>query len=444
VSTVLRENFSIEGALLEAESRFTAGHPASYKAIERARQFLPGGNTRSVLFFKPFPFVVARSAGCRIWDIDGNAYVDFLGEYTAGLFGHSDPTIKAAIITAVENGWVHGGHIEAEGVLAEVLCNRFPSIEHIRFCNSGTEANLMALVTARCFTGRSKIMAFNGGYHGGVLLFKNGPAPQNAPFPVVLGSYNETEATLSQISSNAADLAAVIIEPMQGAGGCVPADPEFLKAIRNACTKHGIILIYDEVMTSRLAPGGLQEALEIFPDMTTLGKYIGGGASFGAFGGRKDIMSLYDPFRPDALAHAGTFNNNAITMSAAVAAMTKVYTPEKIRTFNAAGDGLRARLNEVAKRQNLPVQFTGRGSMMNIHFTSMTIRNAKDADASSSTARALFHMEMLEQGQYCARRGMINLSLPMTGQEHDGFVAAASAFFEQNAQLLAHLPDVSR
>ena len=442
MSTASRKNFSIEAALLDAESRFAARHPTSQKMIERARQFLPGGNTRSVLFFKPFPFVVARSAGCKIWDIDGNTYVDFLGEYTAGLFGHSDPTIKSAIIKAVENGWVHGGHIEAESVLAEVLCNRFPSIESIRFCNSGTEANLMALVTARCFTGRSKIMPFTGGYHGGVLLFKHGPAPQNAPFPIVLGSYNETEATLSQISANASDLAAVIIEPMQGSGGCIPADPEFLKAIRNACTKHGIVLIYDEVMTSRLAPGGLQEALEILPDITTLGKYIGGGASFGAFGGRKDIMSLYDPFRPDALAHAGTFNNNAITMSAAVAAM-KVYTPDKARTFNAAGDELRARLNQVAQRSKLPIQFTGRGSMMNIHFTSTAIRSAKDADASSSAARALFHMEMLEKGQYCARRGMINLSLPMTKQEHDGFVTAASAFFEQNARLLAHLSPTS-
>jgi glutamate-1-semialdehyde 2,1-aminomutase len=186
------------------------------------------------------------------------------------------------------------------------------------------------------------------------------------------------------------------------------------------------------------APGGLQETLEILPDMTTLGKYIGGGTSFGAFGGRQDIMNLYDPFRPDALAHAGTFNNNAITMSAAVAAMTKVYTSDKVRAFNAAGDELRTRLNDEAKRKHLPVQFTGRGSMMNIHFSSTTIRCAKDVDAGNANARSLFHMEMLEKGQYFARRGMINLSLPMTQQEHDGFVEAAANFFEQNAQLLTH------
>ena len=440
MKNVRRENFTIDAALHEAEERFAACHPASKKKIEYARQFLPGGNTRSVLFFKPFPFVVARSEGCRIHDVDGNEYVDFLGEYTAGLFGHSDPIIKSAIISAVERGWVHGGHIEEEGILAEALCKRFPSIDSVRFCNSGTEANLMVLVTARCFTGRSKIMAFNGGYHGGVLLFKDGPAPQNAPFPVVLGSYNETEASLAQITANADDLAAVIIEPMQGSGGCISADREFLEAIRNACTKHGILLIFDEVMTSRLAPGGLQETMNVRPDMTTLGKYIGGGSSFGAFGGRSDIMSLYDPFRADALSHAGTFNNNPITMSAAVAAMTKVYTPDRVSAFNAAGDEMRNRLNEAAKERSLNVQFTGRGSMMNIHFSGAPIRNARDADAGNSVAKALFHIEMMEKGQYFARRGMINLSLPMTGAERDGFFSAASSFFDQYSKLLTELP----
>src|SRR5690606_12919704 len=161
----------------------------------------------------------------------GHAYVDFLGEYTAGLFGHSDPTIRAAIERALARGWVHGGHIEDEARLAAALCRRFPSLERVRFCNSGTEANLMALTTARVVTGRERIMAFPGGYHGGVLLFKDGPSRQNAPFPVVMGAYNDAERTLAAIEREAPELAAIIIEPMQGSGGCIPAERGFLAAL---------------------------------------------------------------------------------------------------------------------------------------------------------------------------------------------------------------------
>ncbi len=363
-----RPNFDLEAALADAERRYAERRPRSRAHIERASRSMPGGNTRSVLYFKPFPFVVRDSAGCRLSDLDDHDYVDFLGEYTAGLFGHSDPTIKTGIREALDSGWVLGGHIENEAILAEVLCARFPSLESVRFTNSGTQANLMALVTARVFTKRQKIMVFRGGYHGGVLLYKAGNAPQNVPFPIVFGRYNDVDATLAAIREHARDLAAVIVEPMQGSAGCIPAEPAFLQALREACSHHGIVLVFDEVMTSRLSPGGVQQALGITPDLTTLGKYIGGGAPFGAFGGRLDLMGLYDPSRQDALAHAGTFNNNVITMAAGVAAMTKVLTSDRIDRINASGETLRSRLNELVERRSLPVQFTGRGSMMNIHF----------------------------------------------------------------------------
>ena len=435
-------NLDVDTALALAEGRYSAAHPRSRAQIERAARVLPGGNTRTILFFQPFPLVIKRSAGCRVWDIDGNDYVDFLGEYTAGLFGHSDPVIKAAILGALETGWVHGGHIESETLLAEALCARFPSVERIRFTNSGTEANLMAITTARLFTKRSKVMVMRGGYHGGVLLFKSGMSPQNAPYPYVIGAYNDADATVAAISANAGDLACVLVEPMQGSSGCIAAEPAFLAALRDACTQHGIVLIFDEVMTSRLAPGGLQERHGVIPDMTTLGKYIGGGSSFGAFGGRADIMALYDPTRPDAVAHAGTFNNNAMTMAAGVAAMTQVYTPARAQALNAQGDDLRTRLNAAARTRGLPVQVTGLGSMMNVHFRGGTIRNSDDASASSDTARGLFHIEMLERGQHCARRGMINLSLPMGPPEIDGLVAAFSDFLDAHARVIRSLPHV--
>ena len=435
-------NLDVETALSLAERRYADSRPRSRAQIERAKRVMPGGNTRTILFFQPFPVVIERSAGCRVWDIDGNDYVDFLGEYTAGLFGHSDPIIKAAIQAALDSGWVHGGHIEAETLLAEALCARFPSLERVRFTNSGTEANLMAITTARLHTKRSKVMVMRGGYHGGVLLFKTGTIPQNAPYPYVLGAFNDIGRTVAAIEADAGDLACVLIEPMQGSSGCIPAEPDFLAATRDACTKHGIVLIFDEVMTSRLAPGGLQEKHGVIPDMTTLGKYIGGGCSFGAFGGRGDIMSLYDPYRADAIAHAGTFNNNALTMAAGVAAMTQVYTPERARALNAAGDALRTRLNGEAAKRDLPVQATGLGSMMNVHFHSGAIRDCDDASASSDTARGLFHIEMLERGFHIARRGMINLSLPMGAPEFDGLVAAFGDFLDAHARLIRSLPRV--
>jgi glutamate-1-semialdehyde 2,1-aminomutase len=433
-------NLDLASALQGAEELYSVRRPISRAHIERASRSMPGGNTRSVLYFKPFPFVVQESSGCRIRDVDGHVYVDFLGEYTAGLFGHSEPTIKEAIQQALERGWVHGGHVEDEALLAESLCARLPSIESIRFTNSGTEANLMALVTARVFTKRPKIMAFRGGYHGGVLLYRTGDAPQNAPFSAVLGTYNDIEQTVAAIHAEANDLAAVIVEPLQGSAGCIPASRDFLEAIRNTCSQHGVLLIFDEVMTSRLGPSGLQGVFGIKPDLTTLGKYVGGGAPFGAFGGRADIMALYDPRRPDAVAHSGTFNNNAMTMAAAVAA-AKILTNDRLERINASGNALRARLNRIARTHNVPIQFTGYGSMMNVHFRDGEIRTI--ADAGDANATPLFQLEMLERGQYVARRGMINLSLPMTSEELDGFTKAFEDFLSIYARLIQSLYDRS-
>lgn len=427
---------NLDAALADAELRYAAERPRSREQIERASKSLPGGNSRTVLFYKPFPIVVEKSSGCRLWDLDGNEYVDFLGEYTAGLFGHSDPVIKAAIQSVLETGWAHGGHIENEANLAEILCSRFPSLDRVRFCNSGTEANLMAITTARVFTKRDKIMFFRGGYHGGILIFKTGSAPQNAPYPIVLGEYNNAEQAAALIEAHGNELSAVVVEPFQGSAGCIPGDREFLQALRDGCSRYGVVLIFDEVMSSRLAPGGLQEALGITPDMTTLGKYIGGGASFGAFGGRADIMAIYDPYRPDVLSHAGTFNNNAITMAAGVAAMSKVYTPERALEFNAQGDHFRKKLTDIVEARELPIQFTGRGSLTNIHFSRKPIRTVADADASSQNAKSLFHIAMMLHGYYCARRGMINLSLPMTQAETDGFVKTFEDFLTSYADVL--------
>ena len=428
---------AIDAALAEAHAAYTARNPKSLARHQAATHVMPGGNTRTVLYNPPFPLGIARGESCYLWDLDGHRYVDFLGEYTAGIYGHSHPVIRAALAEALDAGLNFGAPNTMEVALAQAVCDRFPSIELVRFTNSGTEANLMALTAARCFTGRPKIMVFGGGYHGGVLYFSGGEnSPVNAPYDFVLASYNDVAGTASLIDQHADTLAAIILEPMLGGGGCIPAERDFLAMLRTAATRYGIILIFDEVMTSRLSPGGLQALHGILPDMTTLGKYIGGGMSFGAFGGRADLMAQFDPSQPNALPHAGTFNNNVLTMSAGLAGLTQVYTPEAAIALNARGDALRTRLNELCQRQEVAIQFTGLGSMLNVHMTDAPLRSAADAAQGNQALRELFFFDMLAAGIWLARRGMINLSLPLGDTECDLFVAAVADFIQARMALL--------
>ncbi|MBI3707543.1 MAG: aminotransferase class III-fold pyridoxal phosphate-dependent enzyme, partial [Proteobacteria bacterium] len=343
---------------------------------------------------------------------------------------------RAAIDRALDGGMNFGAHKQMEGKLAALVSARIPSIELVRFTNSGTEANLMALATACAVTGRKQVLVFKGGYHGGVFYFAGNGSAINAPYDFVMANYNDIDGTLAAIEAHAKTLAAIILEPMMGNGGCIPATREFLAALRQAATRHGIILIFDEVMTSRLSPGGLQGVHGIAPDLTTLGKYIGGGMSVGAFGGRRDIMGRFDPRRPDAFPHAGTFNNNILTMSAGVAALSQVYTADAARELNARGDRLRERLNQVARKAGARLQFTGIGSMLQTHFHDKPIRSPDDAAKGSQELRELFFFDLLAHGVWSARRGMINLSLPVTEADCDALVAAVAEFVDSRRSLI--------
>src|SRR5262245_52686935 len=248
-----RPNTDLATAVAEAETRYIAANPQSAERFAQTTAAMPGGNTRTVLHYSPFPLTLAGGEGAYVRDLDGHPYADFLGEYTAGLYGHSNPVIQAAIKQAVEDGIVLGGPNRFEAALAAELCRRFPSLERVRFCNSGTEANLFAISAARVATGRPAIMVFHGAYHGGVFYFGQQKSAINAPFPWVYGRYNDADATVALIAQHAQELAAVVVEPMMGSAGAIPATREFLGALRAACDKHGIILIFDEVMTSRLS-----------------------------------------------------------------------------------------------------------------------------------------------------------------------------------------------
>jgi glutamate-1-semialdehyde 2,1-aminomutase len=408
--------------LEDARRRYADARPQSKALHDEARTLLPGGNTRTVLYHEPFPLRVEHADGAVIEDVDGHRYVDLLGNYSAGLFGHSEQAIAAAVTAALDRGVGPGMHSAAEVEMARAVCERFDAIEQVRFTNSGTEANLMALSAARAFTGRERVLALSGGYHGGVLTFPagTGTSPVNAPYDVLLAPYNDLDAATRLLHEN--DVAAVLVEPMLGASGCVPGTKEFLQGLRAAATETGALLVVDEVMTSRNGPGGMQQLLGIRGDLTTLGKYLGGGFSFGAFGGRADVMALFDPAEPGALPHAGTFNNNLASMLAGHAGLTQVYTPEVAQRHTERGDRLRSELAGVLG--GLPFQATGAGSLMAIHPTTAGVHRAEDVASCDPALRELLFLGLLERGYYIAPRGYMALSLAVTGEQLVGFLHA--------------------
>lgn len=439
-AAVRKANLGLEEAVADAEARYVAARPKSRAIFEQNLRAMPGGNTRTVLFFLPFPAVVAEGRGARLVDVDGHEYVDWLGEYSAGLYGHSHPVILRAIRDALDRGIALGGPNRFEGPLAAELCRRFPSLELVRFCNSGTEANLYAISAARAFTGRPAVMVFDHGYHGGVFSFTPGADRINAPFPWVLAPYNDLPAALALLEAHAQELAAVLIEPMQGGAGALPAEPGFLEALRQACTRLGICLIFDEVMTSRSSAGGLQARLGITPDLTSLGKYLGGGLSLAAFGGKAAIMAQFDPRRPGAIPHAGTFNNNVLAMAAGLAGLTEVATPEVLDAHFERGERLKARINALAERRGVPFQCTGRGTILGLHCQGGTLRSARDLAAQDPVRRErlqrLLHYDLLERGHYLARRGYLTVSLPLTAEDEESFLAAIDEFLTLRRHLL--------
>jgi glutamate-1-semialdehyde 2,1-aminomutase len=426
----------LDNELELARERFVENRPESAAAFDLSTKYMPGGNTRTVLFHTPFPLRIVSGDGCRIMDADGIEYVNMLGEYTAGLFGHNHPVIRRAVDKALDRGVNLSGHNSDEIKLSELVCTRFPSIDKVRFTNSGTEANLLAISTARHVTGRKKVMVFEGGYHGGLLYFRSGGMPLNAPFDYLLAKYNDIESTRAMIDRFGSEIACVLIEPMQGGGGCIPASREFLEMLRESCNRIGAILIFDEVMTSRLSSSGAQGLFNIIPDMTTLGKYIGGGMSFGAFGGKQGLMDIFDPRQEGSIPHAGTFNNNSLTMAAGVAAMGEVLTDDLLDQLNNRGDILRNALNKIAVDGGTCLRFTGLGSLLGMHTTTVPISSTDDLSGCDDRVMELVFLDLLEQGYYIARRGFIALMLPVGENEISGFTNAFSRVVDNRGELL--------
>ena len=368
-------------------------------------------------------------------------YYDFVGELSAGLYGHSNPAIQDALESTIRSiGMNLGATNFYEQRYASLLCQRF-GLERMRFTNSGTEATLHCLGAARKFTGRRKIMVFRGAYHGSVFTFGSGIAPNNVDHDDwVLVQYNDPSAVEQAFRQNKDTIAAVIVEGLQGSGGCIPASLDFLNKIRSETEREGSLMIMDEVMTSRLAVGGLKSALGVHPDLITLGKYLGGGCPFGAFGGRHEVMDVYSPLNPHALGHSGTFQNNTLMLCAGYTGLKEVYTAEAVKNLNDQGDDLRQRLQKLFSGSKFCV--TGRGSMLCIHATESgllpdQIKCRDDiAKEESGDLKKLFWMEMIGAGFWVQTRGMITLNIAISGEVLEAFVEAVKSFCRKYSDLI--------
>ncbi|MDP6799067.1 MAG: aspartate aminotransferase family protein [SAR202 cluster bacterium] len=392
--------------------------PTSRGLQDSAEQYLPGGSSRGTAYFAPYPHFIERGEGHYMIDADGNRMLDFMINATSLILGHAHPEIVSALQEQAARGTAFTGPTEAQVRLAKILTDRIPSADSIRFTNSGTEGTLLAVRAARAFTGRPKIAKFEGGYHGSheyvsvsvhpplEKLDPSGPTPipeypgmpQSILDDVVVLPYNDLEWCERVLREGRNEIACVIMEPVVSSFGYLPAQKAFLQGIRDLTTELGMVLIFDEVQSFRVSSGGAQEDLGVVPDLTALGKTIGGGLPVGAFGGKQELMDLFDPTAGGAtLAHAGTFNANPMTMVAGEVAMNHL-TPDVFERLNALGDELRAKLRAVFDELEVHAQVTGIGSLFGIHFTSEEIVDYRNVIRADGQMRRALFMGLLNEG----------------------------------------------
>jgi glutamate-1-semialdehyde 2,1-aminomutase len=392
--------------------------PISEQLFADALRCIPGGVNSPVRAFRAVgghPFFAARSQGAHVFDVDGNDYVDYVGTWGPAILGHAHPKIVAAVRNAAGQGTSFGIPNPLEVRMARFICDAIPSVQKVRMCNSGTEACMSAIRLARGFTGRDKIIKFDGCYHGhadsllvkagsGALTFGN---PDSAGVPAaftqhtIVLPFNDTAAVRAAFAANPNQIAGIIVEPVPGNAGLYLPKPGYLESLRELTAAHGALLIFDEVMTGfRLALGGAQERFGLKPDLSCFGKIIGGGLPVGAFGGRADIMDCLAPDGP--VYQAGTLSGNPLAMAAGLAALEELSAPDVYVRLEQTGAALEAGMKEAARSANIPVRFNRIGSMFCAYFTDQPVHNLADALHSDRARFAKYFHAMLEEGVYIA------------------------------------------
>lgn len=421
----------------------------SEQVFAQAQNYIPGGVNSPVRAFQSVgstPRMIARADGVKMYDIDGREYVDFVGSWGPMILGHNHPAIREAVIKAAQNGLSFGAATEIEVDMAKLICSMVPNVEMIRMVNSGTEAVMSAVRAARGFTGRNRIIKFAGCYHGhsDAMLVRAGSGvmtsgiPDSAGVPAACAAdtltavYNDLSSVEMLFGQNPGEIAAVIVEPVAANMGVVEPAPGFLAGLREICDKNGALLIFDEVITGfRLALGGAQEYFGVRADLMTFGKIIGAGMPVGAYGGRRDVMSVISP--RGSVYQAGTLSGNPVAMAAGLTQLTILRdTPAVYQKISALGDFFRQEMRKMAAQTGVPVTVTGVGSLSCVFFTSNPVHNYTDAKNSDTALFAKYFLYMLDKGFYFAPSQFeaIFLSAAHTEENIRDAVQTAQAFFQ--------------
>lgn len=424
----------LDSLIAAMKARHAERNPRSGGAFESALAVMPGGNSRTQLYFEPFPFYVDHAEGPYLYDLDGHRYLDVVNNYTSLIHGHPDSETVRVIAEQAARGTAHAAPSPSEIELAKEITGRVHSIEMVRFTNSGSEAVLYAIRLARHVTGRADVIKVEGGYHGGnesvqVSVKRLGldePAalpeegvPENVASATHVIPFDDIDEAVRLIGDHGPASAALIVEPIQGFGGGLRPPDGYLEAISKAASDTGTLVILDEIQTLRYAYGGIQQTLGLTPDLTVLGKLIGGGLPVGAFGGSEELMARTDPRGREVMTQSGTFNANPLTMSAGVHALRKL-TPEAIERLNTNGNHLRDWVNEECARRGLPLIAGGYGSLLQLHVGSDLPASYRQAKARiTEPLTALFYL-LMERGVFTApSRVIMALSTAMAHTQLD-------------------------
>jgi glutamate-1-semialdehyde 2,1-aminomutase len=431
---------------LEQEiATYTAANPKSAELHDRATRYMPGGDTRNSIFWDPFPLYITDGTGTTLTDVDGNKRTDFVNNMTTLILGHRPPEVTAALAGQLDQGLSFPAPSPSVVRWAELMCERVPSLDKVRFVNTGTEATLNAIRAARAFTGKQKLVKCEGAYHGNHDAIQisvvppldqagDADSPESVKaFPgisetsaddIFIAPFNDIVAAEKIIREHADELAAVIVEPVNGQCGMVPGKPEFLEGLRRITDELGIILIFDEVIAFRIAYGGAQDYYGITPDLTCFGKVVGGGMPVGAFGGRDDIMSMWDPSDGGAtVQHAGTFNGNPMTAAAGVATLENL-TPEKYEYLAQLGESLRSKLRALFAELEVPMGVTGIASLFALQFTATEVVDYRSYATNDKNMLNTMFIGLLNEGFLMSNRCAGNVSTVHTEDDVDAFVNA--------------------
>jgi glutamate-1-semialdehyde 2,1-aminomutase len=404
---------------------------------------LPGGVNRNIVHHAPYPLFIESGGGAALTDVDGNDYLDFIGNHTAMILGNCAPEVTAAVERQLARGTAWAAASRAEAVLAEQIVERLPSAERVRFTASGSEAAMLAVRVARAFTGRSLVAKFEGGYHGlsefamvsvAPDLAKAGPAaaptgvaangiPAAVRDGVVVLPFNDPTAIEDIVRRHAADLAAIVVEPVMGVAGVIAPAAGFLDFLRHLTQQRGILLVLDEVISFRLSYGGAQALFGVSPDLTLLGKIIGGGYPIGAIAGRAEVMELFNPARPDAVLLSGTFHANPVALAAGAATL-QLLTPAVLDDLNARSYRLMQEVAAILDDARTPLRVTSVGSLFNLHATDAPVTDYRSSARSNKELMKWLRLALLNEGVMLSPRGMGCLSVPMTDADLRSFMTA--------------------